>query len=161
MDEEVDFERGVVMPLRAPAALTQEDIEEHEASGLCNYRSWCRACTAGRGRSAPHTAAESDENALPTVAIDYAYLGDPAGDEEKASPILELKSARDRWISFEVYPAKGVQIEWCARRLGHELAMVPFNKFVLKSDQEPAIVSLKHEAVKVLAKLCGKTAVME
>ena len=161
MDAEIEAKVAVV-PLRAPAAPTAEEIEEHEASGHCNYRSWCRACIAGRGRSNAHVAADSDEHALPTVAIDYAYLGDPtASDEEKASPILVLKSAKDRWISSEVYPAKGVQHEWCAKRLGHELAMVPWNRFVLKSDQEPAIVSLKNEAVKVMMKLNGKSVVLE
>ena len=82
-------------------------MEEHEANGHCNYRSWCRACVAGRGRSDAHVSESSDENALPVVSIDYAYLGDPAKDgEDKASPILVLRSSRDRWTYSEVYPAK-------------------------------------------------------
>ena len=96
--------------------------------------------------------AESDEHALPTVAIDYAYLGDPAAEgDEKASPILVLKSGRDRWTSSEVYPSKGTQNPWCAKRLAVELAMLPWPRFIFKSDQEPAILSLKAEALKILS----------
>ena len=44
---------------------------------------------------------------MPVVSIDYAYLGDPAKDgEDTASPILVLRSSRDRWTYSEVYPAK-------------------------------------------------------
>ena len=119
--------RKAIAPLRAPSAPTTEEIEEHEASGHCNYRSWCRACIAGRGRADAHAAVESDEHALPTVAIDYAYLGDPTAEgDEKASPILVLKSGRDRWTISEVYPAEGVQHAWCAKRLAAELAALPW-----------------------------------
>ena len=115
-----------IKPLRAPEAPTIEEVEEHEAGGHCNYRSWCRACVAGRGRADAHTAADSDENALPTVAIDYGYLGDPDKEgAEKASPLLVLKSARDRWTASDVYQAKGVVNPWCAKRLAVELATIP------------------------------------
>ncbi len=81
---DVDAAKVAVKPLRAPAAPTQEEIEEHETS-------------AGRGHADAHVGDQSDEHALPTVAIDYTYLGNPAGeDDEKASPILVFKSARDR-----------------------------------------------------------------
>jgi hypothetical protein len=107
-------------------------------------------------------AADSDESALPTVAIDYAYLGDPAKDsEDKASPILVLRSGRDRWTYSEVYPAKGVQNPWCAKRLAVELAMLPWTRFIFKSDQEPAILALKAEALKILKVLAAKEVVLE
>ena len=105
---------------------------------------------------------ESDEHALPTVAIDYAYLGDPTAEgDEKASPILVLKSGRDRWTSSEVYPAKGVQQPWCAKRLAAELAALPWQRFTLKSDQEPAILALKAEAVRIVQSVTGKEVVLE
>ncbi len=76
-----------------------------------------------------------DEHALPTVAIDYANLGDPTAEgDEEASPILVLKSGRDRWASSEVYPAKGVQQPCCAKTLARELAALPWQRFTLKSD---------------------------
>jgi len=74
---EVDEQKVGVRPLRAPNAPTKEEIEEHEASGHSNYRSWCQACIVGRGRSDAHKHDEFDEHALPTVAIDYGYLADP------------------------------------------------------------------------------------
>ena len=161
--EAVDEGKRAIAPLRAPSAPTLEEVEEHEAAGHCNYRSWCRACVAGRGRSDAHvTDGLSDENALPTVAIDYAYLGDPAqGGEDKASPIRVLRSGRDRWTYSEVFPSKGVQNSWCAKRLAVELAALPWPRFILKSDQEPAILALKAEALKVLMVLAEKEVVLE
>lgn len=159
---EQDVVESAVRPLRAPQAPTRDEIDAHEASGHCNYRSWCRACIAGRGRSDPHSSASGDEHALPTVAIDYAYLGEPPGeDAERSCPILVLKSGRDRWVSSEVYPAKGTQHEWCANRLAAELAMVPWDRFTLKSDQEPAIMMLKAAAAKIVQSATGKAIVME
>ena len=75
LDLELQEESGVVKPLRAPSAPTRQEIEDHEASAHIPYRSWCRACIAGRGRSEAHRQHDSDEHALPTVAIDYGYLG--------------------------------------------------------------------------------------
>ena len=60
--------------------------------------------------------------------MDYGYLGDPAGtgvDDQKTSPILVAKCRRDRWISADVYPTKGVQTAWCVKRLAEELAAIP------------------------------------
>ena len=160
--DEVDEGKRAIAPLRASSAPTAEEVEEHEANGHCNYRSWCRACVAGRGRSDAHVSENSDENALPMVAIDYAYLGDSANDsEDKASPILVLRSGRDRWTYSEVFPAKGVQNTWRAKRLAVELAMVPWTRFTLKSDQEPAILALKTEALKCLKVLAAKEVVLE
>ena len=122
-----DAQGAGVRALRAPDDLTKDEIEEHEASGHGNYRAWCRACVAGRGRSDAHRAQDSGDHALQTAAIDYAYLGDPTGDgDDKASPILVLKSSHDRWASSEVYPARSVHNAWCAKRLAAELAQVPW-----------------------------------
>jgi hypothetical protein len=101
---------------------------------------------------------------MPTVAIDYGYLGDPAGggmDDQKTSPILVAKCGRDRWISADVYPTKGVQTAWCVKRLAEELALAPWRGFTLKSDQEPAIIALKTAAVKIVQGATGKEIVME
>ena len=162
----MDEQKIGVKALRAPEAPTRDEVEDHEASGHSNYRSWCRACVAGRGRTDAHKTQESDEHALPTVAIDYGYLGDPGGGGEDgvhdgASPILVLRSGRDRWTSAEVYPSKGVQNVWCAKRLAAELGQVPWTRFTLKSDQEPAIMALKTAAARLVQAATGKEVVLE
>ena len=78
-----------------------------------------------------------------------------------ASPILVLKSGRDRWTSSEVYPAKGVHQPWCAKRLAPELAALPWQRFTLKADQEPAILALKADAVRIVQSVTGKEVVLE
>ena len=79
---------------RGPTTPTPEMVEAHEAAGHIPYRSWCRACVAGRGRSDPHFAAKNDDGSLVVsdvhvVGFDYGYMtksGLPS-EEEKASPI--------------------------------------------------------------------------
>ena len=38
----------------APERDTVAEVQEHEISGHERYRSWCRACVAGRGRADTH-----------------------------------------------------------------------------------------------------------
>ena len=93
-------ETGAIVPLGAPAP-TRDEVKEHEAlGGHANYRTWCRACVAGRGRSDAHVGATRDEHALPTVSNDYAYLAEAQGDDaERQCPTFVLESGCDRWLS--------------------------------------------------------------
>ena len=64
-----------IIPLRAPEAPTEQEIEEHEAGGHPNFSSWCRACVAGQSRDQPHRAQDRSEIAVPTFHADYGSLG--------------------------------------------------------------------------------------
>ena len=79
-------ERGAFGPSRVPAAPTRDEVEEHEASGHANCRTWCTACIAGRGRA-------------------DAHVGAIGGEHASHCPIFLLKSGRDRWVSSELYSA--------------------------------------------------------
>ena len=72
-----------------------------------------------------------------------------------------MRSGRGRWTYSEVFPSKGVQNSWCAKRLAAELAALPWPRFILKSDQEASILALKAEALKVLSVLAEKEVVLE
>ena len=72
------------------------------------------------------------------------YLGK---DEETSSPILFGKFRKDRWYFGILMPCKGTGHPYCARTLKEELALAGDKSLVLRSDGEPAIVSLKEKVM--------------
>ena len=81
------------------------------------------------------------------ISIDYMFMHDKQKEgEEKGMPILVMKDRRTKIIRARVVPQKGKH--WYAIKvLSGMLDSLGYKKAIFKSDQEPAILSLK-EAVK-------------
>ena len=70
-----------VKPMRAPHEPTQEEIDEHNVHH-CHFRSWCRACVAGRGKSDAHRKLDDQYNkAVAVISCDYCFMGEKDEDE--------------------------------------------------------------------------------
>jgi len=149
-----------IKPLRLPQEPTEQERLDHEASGCVPYRAWCRHCVAGRGRSESHWSHNRDEHAVPTICFDYGYLGD-RDDDERASPILVVKCDKDRWIDADVLPSKGLGHPRNLKTLVKNVVCGCYVRFHLKCDNEHAIVALKNEAMRVLAKDHGRECLVE
>ena len=78
----------------------------------------------------------------PVISIDYAYMKSAQVEEQAGHPILVTKCSSTKWISANVVPKKGAYPEGI-RRLGEELDKLGHRRMTVKSDQEPAILSLK------------------
>ena len=155
-------EETVVRPARQPREPTEAERLAHEVSH-CPYRAWCRSCIAGRGLSDPHSAIDHRVDAIPTIAVDYAYLGEQ-DDDEKASPLFTLKDRKSRFIGSEVLPSKGTvhrYHRYNVDTLVRMCAAIGWPVFFLKSDQEPATMKLKEETIKALTIAHGKTVTPE
>ena len=100
-------EDGDARAMPAPVRPTPAMIEQHNVSHL-PFRNWCPFCVRGRGKSCSHPRQAHDDEQLPTIAIDYGFLGS-ADEPAVGLPILVVK---DRWSkavwAFPV-PAKGVE----------------------------------------------------
>eukprot|EP00971_Amphidinium_carterae_P340294 6478558-Amphidinium_carterae.1 len=86
-----DEEATVIHPKPRPKEPTSSERDLHDCSGHVPYRSWCRACVAGRGRSDAHADVPKDPRAVPIIAIDYGYLetrDEAAEAGDTPSPIL-------------------------------------------------------------------------
>ncbi len=73
----VEAERDERAPVAVPKVKspTKEEIERHMITHM-PYRSWCKACVAGRGRSRYHREQEEDRSTeTKVVSMDYAFLG--------------------------------------------------------------------------------------
>eukprot|EP00971_Amphidinium_carterae_P145667 2887009-Amphidinium_carterae.1 len=79
-----------VRPMTAPHAPTELEVEQHLASGHVPYRTWCRSCVAGKGRSQTHFHHDEaeDDRARPVIALDYCYLSGVESGEDGSSPVL-------------------------------------------------------------------------
>ena len=95
-DKEVDLrdEHEAEVPMlvaKSPGAPSAEDVTHHEVAHI-PYRSWCRSCVMGRGKSTAHKQLDTEkEHHLSTVMHDYGFLG---RDDQKAMLMLVSKSSR-------------------------------------------------------------------
>ena len=127
-----DLEASEAFPIRAKKAPLEPSPEERAEHELLHepYRSWCRACVAGRGRSDGHFGRTNAEKQFPVVGIDYGYLkANPSTEEDnedepdtrevftsasllaggppKPNPIFCGRNSEDRWIFEYILKEKG------------------------------------------------------
>ncbi len=153
-DEEEDCAPRRVAP--DPGAPTAEEMEEHRIDHF-PYRSWCEHCVAGRGTGEQHRS--GPEGSLPTVACDYLLVtkkGIFTRDEviERSSilmKILVVKDDKSRYIGAHVVPVKGAGDDrYAAERMRGDIQWMGYSRVLLRSDNEPAIVSVLSDVLKGL-----------
>ena len=97
----------LIMARAVPVGPTRQEREDHNAAGHVPYRSWCRACVAGRGRSDAHLTSRSFVSATTTIGIDHGYLEDKVtlGEQEAGpTPILVTRSSTTQVTTADVLP---------------------------------------------------------
>ena len=72
VQEELDEESEQIKVAVDPGQPTKKQVEEHRTRGHVPYRSWCRWCNLGRGRSLQHH--RRDTPIVPIVGLDYFFL---------------------------------------------------------------------------------------
>ena len=137
--------------MREPYRPSKAEREEHERTHV-PFRSWCPHCMRGKSKASGHksSGAEGSQRSKPIISIDYAYLttaggGSRAEDEEKAekeghTPFLVLHDSESKGSYAYVAGRKGINEPLC-RRVVDDLDALGYKEIVIKSDQEPAIVS--------------------
>ena len=124
---------------------TAAEREEHNLTHV-PYRAWCKHCVRGRGKSEAHKQLEAEkQHSVPHVSIDYCFLGQ---DENKCMPVLVLRDHTSRFTFSEVFPVKGTGHVYCAKQVVANVEFLGHSKFILKSDQEPAILDLRNQVIK-------------
>ena len=81
---------------------------------------------------------------MPTVSMDYFFMG-PSGQEEAKGllQILAVTSHESQMTFAHVVEQKG-PVDSTTRRVVADLKWLGLRRLVGKSDQEPAILALKH-----------------
>ena len=108
-----DVESEEIQPavkLKAPEEPTPAEIEEHEATGHVQYRTWCRHCVAGRAIGQPHctqSEEQSKEDRTDYRCGLHFYMVRGDGEEDRAKPILVAKDDRTQSVAATFVDAKG------------------------------------------------------
>ena len=103
------------------------------------FRSWCAHCVAGKGKTNPHRADVSKERSIPEVCLDYMFMQSGSSEEQLGMPILVAKDRKSGWCMAGVVPNKG-RCAHAVRRLEGMMDQLGYRKYIMKSDQEPAIM---------------------
>ena len=116
--EEEEEEREEV-DARAPKRLgrmtqpTRAERAEHECTDHAVYRSWCKCCVAGQGRSRNHRAHQRDlEMEVPVMSINYGFLGPQCqlcdeDDPDTLITFLAIKGRQSRGALGIAVPEEG------------------------------------------------------
>ena len=142
--EEIDVQAEAAPPrmIRTPMGPTPEEKEEHELTGHAVYRDWCAHCIAAKGVGQRHLIqSKGSEIEKPTVALDYAYMG----DKEKVLPILVVKDNKYQTMHASFVDAKG-PTEYATRFLANVFKLIGHKDILGWSDGEYAINKLKQRA---------------
>jgi hypothetical protein len=151
-DEVEEEEANVARPLRDPRAPSAAERAAHAATHL-PFRSWCAECVAGRRDNPAHRRINNEEDekgGVPEIAMDYCFIR--REEEEQVLTVLVLKDRASRAVQAIRVERKGAEDEAtcdrvleCVRRFGYQ------GRILMKTDNEPAILSLKSKIMEKLA----------
>ena len=71
--DEGDGEDRNLIVKAAPRTPSQREVDEHNAEGHVNFRSWCDHCVRGQAVNEPHKKIK-DEAEVPVISLDYTYF---------------------------------------------------------------------------------------
>ena len=134
-----------------PRLPTAAMIDEHNKTHL-PYRNWRSVCVKGRGKEMPHMKA-TGEHLLNEMHLDFMFLGskDLPG---KTVPCLVVRERLSKSKSTGMYVARRVMA--FLKEVGCE-----YNDIIVKSDHEPAIISIVNEVARLRAAAGGGKFIVE
>ena len=121
---------------------------EQEKSHILLMR-WGELCVMGKSKRASHRSSDKEEkNQVPTIAYDYALPKSKDGKEEdiKMWPMLVGVDHEGNWITADMVPKKGLD-PFAVHVVVKEMDASRYNKMIVKSCQEPAILDLLRTAL--------------
>ena len=162
IEEQLDDEHGKAYKqpfvVNTPPQPTREEFERRQTTHT-PYAPWCRHCLAARAVRSQHPSKgrkaivvpDIDTGNGPTkVSMDYMYLHERKGKYKETTHnpphMVMIEHTKGRCWAHRV-PNKGIldEAHWLPERMIQDLdnAGMRHTKIPLKSDQEPAIVSVQ------------------
>ena len=144
-EEEAVQERAHIPRIAGrPYTSSKSEVDAHFPLHL-EYRSWCPHCKAGRGISMQHRyQPERDESHLGTTwSLDYCFMtAEEEEDDMRAILVVYDHAKLGLWtLPVEKKGADENVVSWVVGKL--EECCYAGTPITLKSDQEPAMMSLK------------------
>ena len=130
---------------RKPLLPTKAEIESHYPLHL-EYRSWCKHCVSGKGRSNPHRNADDGEDFGITWHADYAFMSGENYDETEdgmQGTLIMYDGNKDSFWAVGI-DGKGATEAMIKFGCGvMEQSGYNGEKLTFKTDQEPSLIALK------------------
>ena len=122
-----------------------EEVEEHMLTHL-PFRSWCPHCVKGKARGSVHrNVSNKKDNELPTISMDYMFfVKETENEEANGLPTLVIRDDKSKMCWARVVKKKGIE-EYTVRTVNKFLGMLGYTRIIMKSDNEPSVLSLKDE----------------
>ena len=154
--EDAETEIAAAKFLPGPHEPTQSQAEDHCASGHIPFRSWCSECVRARGTGEQHRR-RKDRRDICVFSFDYLHLdeagkplnrGSIATGAKAAITILVAKDSLGKAVFAHVVLQKGVDsAHYSVDALVRDVAWLGYTRLSLRSDNEPAILSLLKHAL--------------
>ena len=152
-DDDQTEEINPVTPVRNVKLPSLAEIEEHNLTHL-PFRDWCEFCVQGKASSHPHMRRKVTENEVPVIAMDYMGLKQRNPEEGKAQ-IIVIVDRNTKTKLAHVLKSKGGD-DYAIERVAKEIMSLGYSKFVIKTDQEPAIKTLRDSVMRRITALRGE-----
>ena len=123
-----------------PRRPTANMVQEHKLGFHVDYRNWCLICVQARGRDLQHRSDPDKERSYGEYSLDYCFPGDELGF--KLTTLVGRERNTGNYLGTSV-PYKGLGVFVADKVLDWvEECGDKHNAIILKTDQEPAIVSM-------------------
>jgi len=159
-EDEKEYGEREVKKVKDLAKPSPDKIEAHERTHL-PFRSWCEACVKGRGKEEACRKVDGGggERNLPEVHFDFCF---PKHEDEEGMTVFCGRERDTRMTLASTVPSKSTG-EFAAKRVVAFLREIGCEQgdIIVKSDQEPAMLSLLTRVSEVRASRGGGRCIME
>ena len=141
-DREHEGEEGQqVKEVKFTSLPTEQEVRLHNLHHI-PFRDWCPYCIMGKATNPAHYRRGDSECSKPVISIDYMGISQrEPGDGD--NPIIVVHDRLSKTHFAHMLPQKGIH-PYAVNRLCQDLSKIfGYTSFILKSDQEPAILALK------------------
>ena len=177
-DEEEEEEAEPHRPLRDPGMPSKEECEKHCITHI-PPRPWCPHCLRGKGKNRPslRLCGAYSENLVPRVRMDYDFLTENNGDEDKVEnegdddgekiaktevesskqAILVMQESECRSVWAYAVDRKDATKAWMVYQLCEDLETVGLknDRIIAKTDQEASASDVAKEVARQRVSLFG------
>ena len=178
-DEDVDDEKKDAVEEQSnlkfpniPVKPDEAEVEKHRKTHW-PYRSWCDCCNEGRGLGEQRGRGKGGPHDIPVIGIDYYFIttdgikarkeleyaesveGEANLEENRKEGMITkciiIRDFMTKCIFSHVIPCKGADGDkYAVKCVVSSISWLGHARIILKSDGEPAILSLVKHAVKSL-----------
>jgi len=121
-----------------------EEFNKHCATHL-PYRNWCPICVKAKRKNPSHRKTDAGQHKhVPVLSMDYMFMNERTDDYN--FPILVLHDSESEGVWAIFVKRKGNYSEYVSKRIAEIVNWLGYTKVVFKTDQEPAIKDVMHDA---------------